>query len=215
MINENANELNNTRIKSIGLNNPFIFSLFLIIDTLVKINSAKIKMSTVMETSETPSVDPNMNPSTNEKKRKLEAENIESISSATEPNTAAKINRQNINQKSVKNSNRRKYKFRKEDKREKNEVNTVLFKLKDGEVETLEDEDNLLEAINKRMGFQVKEAPLSNRRLYVTPFTEGDHDKIIRSEVLDAFDVKTLFNKTNHFVIKEISINIQRNFINS
>ena len=99
-------------------------------------------------------------------------------------------------------------------------VNTVLFKLKEDAFAKINEMENLLGGVEGLLGVKLKEVNLKEKRLYVTPLTEDDHDEIIRSNKINSFQTQTLPNKDRHLILKvsyneiEESQKVKENLLN-
>ena len=215
VINESVNELNNTRIHFNDINNSFIFSLFLIIDTLFKINSARkqycakisqklIAPNRKKKTKVNENMEVDMNTTTNGTKRKHDSidEKKDDVDSTKKSMPQRGPYGHNKN-----NRPKPRYKIRKGKNEEKFLINTVLFKLTREETQKWNDDENLTENVSKALGIDIQEARLNGQRMYVSPMNEEDHDKIIRQTAIPVYETKTLHNKSVHFILKELSFN--------
>lgn len=218
-------------IMNLNLKNLFFYFL-LIIDTSIKFNLFQkfLTMST-MEVTQPETAATNVKTNNDAKKRKHEPPNegFDIGIAAETGNDSQKINAsmkgvsQIVNHPQPKKlnpvlgdrtnnqrkTNKPRYKYRKENYQNEQKflVNDILFKLTKEEASKWHEEENLTESVANAININILEARLQGQRLYISPKDEDDHDKIIRQTAIPTFDVKTLFNKKIHFVLKELSFN--------
>lgn len=211
-------------------NQATIWSIFFILDTLLKIQymahindvtmdadlvgAQEIKQANNVATS-----DANVRVPTKRKASTGIGQNVSEIETSEKENSPSKTKKVcPINENAVTKTNknnrmpRPRYKIRKSIEESQFQINTILFKLNKDEADKWlkiadDDDKDLTNEVKKAININIKEARLQGQRLYISPLSQEDHDAIVLQKGIEVFETKTLYNKSTHFIIKEISYN--------
>jgi hypothetical protein len=87
-------------------------------------------------------------------------------------------------------------------------VNSILFILEQNFAIDLANTDDMCHVVSRRLGIKVRDCHLKEKRLFVSPKTEVDHDEIIkRQNRIPNVHFQTIYNKNLYLIIKELSCN--------